>query len=199
MCIMVLAMVLAAAVNYTLQPHNCTDFGTLLPESLATELDGVLTRVVGHLGGGCIELQAARDGGRSAAALAALPAAAATAAAALALARRPFKYVTNWCFSSKGTETLVHLVRGWGESMPTKAILGDDIKAMYQHVSRKASFDFIRKRFPELLAVYRFFYRVPRRHLLLHCPGRRPLYPQQRGVPGIPALPRHHLSTHYTT
>ena len=53
MCIMVLAMVLAAAVNYTLQPHNCTDFGTLLPESLAAELDGVLTRVVGHLGGGC--------------------------------------------------------------------------------------------------------------------------------------------------
>ena len=53
MCIMVLAMVLAAAVNYTLQPHNYTDFGTLLPESLAAELDGVLTRVVGHLGGGC--------------------------------------------------------------------------------------------------------------------------------------------------
>ena len=38
----------------------------------------------------------------------------------LPLARRPFKYVTNWCFSPKGTETLVHLVRGWGESMPTE-------------------------------------------------------------------------------
>ena len=31
---------------------------------------------------------------------------------------------------------------------------------MYQNVSRKASFDFLRKRFPSLLPVYRFFYRV---------------------------------------
>ena len=68
---------------------------------------------------------------------------------------------------------------------------------MYQHVSRKASFDFIRKRFPELLAVYRFFYRVGatiwfggktvpivltlpgRRHL--RAPGRR-LQPQRHSA-----------------
>jgi hypothetical protein len=148
-----------ACVMAAIKKRLAKFFTTPLPEDTAewqTSIDNAETESVR-----CeLELQAARDGGRPAAALAALAAAAATAAAALALARRPFKYVTNWCFSSKGTETLVHLVRGWGESMPTKAILGDDIKAMYQHVSRKASFDFIRKRFPELLAVYRFFYRV---------------------------------------
>ena len=105
-----------------------------------------------------LELQAARDSNRSAASLAAATAAATAAADALAAARQPFKYVTNWCFSPKGTENLVHLVRGWGESNPTAGTLGDDVAAMYQHVSRPASFDFLRKRFPDLLAVYRFFY-----------------------------------------
>ena len=147
-----------ACVNAAIKKRLAKFFTTPLPEDTAewqTTIDNAETESVR-----CeLELRAARDGGRPAA-LAALAAAAAAAAAALALARRPFKYVTNWCFSSKGTETLVHLVRGWGEAMPTKAILGDDIQAMYQYVSRKASFDFLRKRFADLLAVYRFFYRV---------------------------------------
>ena len=86
-----------------------------------------------------LELQAARDGKRPPRAIKALTAALALAALALALARRPFKFVTNWCFSPKGTENLTHLVRGWRESTPHKGILADDIKAMYQNVSRKAS------------------------------------------------------------
>lgn len=100
-----------------------------------------------------LELQAARDNSRPRRAINLLIAALAAATVALALARRPFKYVTNWCFSPKGTENLAHLVRGWRESTPKKGILADDNKAMYQNVSRKASFDFLRKRFPALLAV----------------------------------------------
>ena len=152
-----LRCVVWAAVNLTHKTKFAKHFTSPLPEDTAAwqlNVDNAESKVLA-----CeLELGAARDSRRSSAAIAALVAALAGASAALALARRPFKYVTNWCFSSKGTENLVHLVRGWRESAPRKGIIADDIKAMYQNVSRKASFDFIRKRFPALLAVYRFFY-----------------------------------------
>jgi len=146
-----------ACVNATHKTKFARHFTSPLPEDTAAwqrDIDNAESKVLA-----CeLELQAARDAGRSTAAVAALLALLGSASAALALARRPFKYVTNWCFSSKGTENLVHLVRGWRESAPRKGIIADDIKAMYQNVNRKASFDFLRKRFPALLAVYRFFY-----------------------------------------
>ena len=71
---------------------------------------------------------------------------------------RGYKFVTNWCFSSKGTEKLARHVRGWTEHAPRHGIISDDISAMYQWTSRWAGFAFLRKRFPSLLAIFRFFY-----------------------------------------
>ena len=45
---------------------------------------------------------------------------------------RGYKFVTNWCFSSKGTEKLARLVRGWTEHAPRHGIISDDISAMNQ-------------------------------------------------------------------
>ena len=85
-------------------------------------------------------------------------AAVAAAEAALDTARRPFKFVSNWCFSSKGTEKLAFAVRGWLEGSPTKGVITDDVTAMYQFTSRWRGFEFLRRRFPHLLALFRFFY-----------------------------------------
>ena len=147
-----------ACVNAACKKRFAKFFTTPLPED-TDDWQRTVDEAVAENSRCELELQAARDSDRPAASLATATAAATAAADALTAARRPFKYVTNWCFSPKGTENLVHLVRGWGESKPAAGILGDDVAAMYQHVSRPASFDFLRKRFPELLAVYRFFYR----------------------------------------
>ena len=82
------------------------------------------------------------------------------ATAALALARRPLKFVTNWCFAPKGTEVLAHLVRSWTERHPRRGVIADDLSQMYQDVSRKSGFSFLRKRFPSMLGVFRFFYAI---------------------------------------
>ena len=78
----------------------------------------------------------------------------------LALARRPLKFVTNWCFAPKGTEVLAHLVRSWTERHPRRGVIADDLSQMYQDVSRKSGFSFLRKRFPSMLGVFRFFYAI---------------------------------------
>jgi hypothetical protein len=75
---------------------------------------------------------------------AALAAAADAAQRALDAAKRPLRFMTNWCFSSRGTETVSTLVRGWGERHPDRGIISDDATAMYQFVSRAAGFDFLR-------------------------------------------------------
>ena len=67
----------------------------------------------------------------------------AAAEATLAAAKRPLKFVSNWCFSSKGTEKLAFLTRGWVEREPRKGLLSDDISAMYQWVSRWPGFTFL--------------------------------------------------------
>ena len=45
----------------------------------------------------------------------------------------------------------------WTESAASRAVVSDDVKRMYQDVSRWRSFDFLRRRFPALLACFRFF------------------------------------------
>ena len=98
-------------------------------------------------------------------------AALANAAAALAVARRPFKFVSNWCFSSKGTEKLALSVRGWLEDSPTKGVITDDVSAMYQFTSRWRGFQFLRPqalppppRPLPLLLLHRSRHLVRRRH-----------------------------------
>ena len=66
--------------------------------------------------------------------------------------------MSNWCFSSKGTQKLALSVRGWLEGSPTKGVITDDVSAMYQFTSRWRGFEFLRRRFPHLLALFRFFY-----------------------------------------
>ena len=105
-----------------------------------------------------LEHDAAVSSGAPTRATAATDAALAAANASLRIAKRPFKFVTNWCYSAKGTETLTHMVRSWGERSPHRGTISDDIKQMYQWVSRKSGFAFIRKRFPRLIPIYRFFY-----------------------------------------
>ena len=82
----------------------------------------------------------------------------ALARTALTSASRPFKYVTNWCYAKRGTATLAAMVRGWTEARPEAAVLDDDVAAMYQWVCRATAFAAIRRHFPELLTVFRFFY-----------------------------------------
>ena len=84
------------------------------------------------------------------------------AAAALEVAKRPFKYVTNWCYARRGTVTLATMVRGSLEAEPRKGAIADDIEAMYQYCCRVNGFRVIRLRRPRLLASFRFFFG--------HCP-----------------------------
>ena len=77
---------------------------------------------------------------------------------ALAAAKPPPRFVTNLCFSRHGTEKLAITTRGWTETEPEKGLTSDDAQKMYQCVCRAAGFDFLRLRFPYLLAVFRFFY-----------------------------------------
>ena len=83
------------------------------------------------------------------------------AKAAATTAHRPFKFVTNWCFASRGTETLIHLVRSWMETDPQGGCISDDLANMYNTTSRRCAFAFLRRRFPSLLPIFRFFYFVP--------------------------------------
>ena len=94
--------------------------------------------------------------GRSESDIARATSALANAAAALATASRKLKYVTNWCFAPKGTETLAFMVRGWMEADPRRGVIADEVENMYNLTSRKCGFGFLRKRFPELLPVYRY-------------------------------------------
>ena len=50
------------------------------------------------------------------------------------------------------------MTRDWTETEPEKGLTSDDAQKMYQCVCRAAGFDFLRLRFPYLLAVFRFFY-----------------------------------------
>ena len=85
-------------------------------------------------------------------------AALAAATDALAAASRPFKYVTNWCYARRGTQTLAALVRGWTETRPRAGVVCDDISAMYQNVCRVDGFATARRRTPDLLGIFRFFF-----------------------------------------
>ena len=84
-----------------------------------------------------------------------------TANAALATASRRLKFVTNWCYAKSGTERLAYQIRGWIESRPKGGLVSDDVAKMYQDVDRWHMFDFFRKRFPELIPAFRFFYGTP--------------------------------------
>ena len=66
----------------------------------------------------------------------------ANAEADLAKATVPDKFVTNYCYAPKGTEKLGFLVRAWGEHDPHGGTISDDVKSMYQNVSRCAGFDY---------------------------------------------------------
>ena len=104
-----------------------------------------------------MEHEAASAGG-SPTAIARTAAALAAAVAALAAASRALKFVTNWCYASKGTEKLTNLVRGWCEHTPHYGLVSDDVKNMYNTTRRRPGFQFIRNRFPHLHAVTLFFY-----------------------------------------
>jgi hypothetical protein len=76
-------------------------------------------------------------------------------------ASRPLKFVTNWCFASKGCEKLASLVRAWTVLDPTSATASNDIASMYQNVSRAEGFEWLHSEFPSHKPLFRFFLGTP--------------------------------------
>jgi hypothetical protein len=77
---------------------------------------------------------------------------------ALSIARTPPPFVANYCFAADGTAKVFRTVEWWHHLWPSNHTISDDIRNMYNEVSRPAAFTFLRKRFPELLPVARLFY-----------------------------------------
>ena len=146
-----------ACVNLVLKRKINRHFTTPLPEDVS-EHELRRANAEARVTAAAIEHDAAVGAAPNTASTTRTAAALLAARDALATAMRPFKFVTNWCFAPKGTEKLAFLVRGWCESAPRDGVISDDITAMYQRSSRWNGFSFLRRRFAQLLGIFRFFY-----------------------------------------
>ena len=91
----------------------------------------------------------------------------------LADARKMPNFPVNFAYSSSGCELLCHTVDSWIENDSDDHCLSDDKENMYNTTCSESSFNFLRKRDPELIPLYRLFYGSLAR--IFFCPEKGPL------------------------
>ena len=82
----------------------------------------------------------------------------------LELAEAPINFPVNHCFAPAGTDVLSHQLDVLCEALPEHDLIADDLDNMYNKNTKKAIFASLRRRDPELIPVYGYYYAQPRRH-----------------------------------